>query len=47
VRCELDRNSYPKTIKVTDAEMANLDIETDDCSANRIYREAQVVGVKR
>ena len=30
VRCELDENSYPKGIKVTDAEMASLNIETDD-----------------
>jgi hypothetical protein len=30
VRCELDENSYPKAIKVTDAEMASLNIETDD-----------------
>ena len=30
VRCELDENSYPKAIKVTDAEMASLNIETDE-----------------
>jgi hypothetical protein len=30
VRCELDENSYPKAIRVTDAEMARLNIETDD-----------------
>jgi hypothetical protein len=30
VRCELDENSYPKAIRVTDAEMASLNIETDD-----------------
>ena len=30
VRCELDENSYPKAIKVTDGEMASLNIETDD-----------------
>ncbi len=30
VRCELDEASYPKAIKVTDAEMASLNIETDD-----------------
>jgi hypothetical protein len=29
VRCELDENSYIKGIKVTDAEMAALNIETD------------------
>ena len=29
VRCELDENSYAKGIKVTDAEMATLNIETD------------------
>lgn len=29
VRCELDTNSYPKGIKVTDAEMAALAIERD------------------
>ena len=29
VRCELDENSYAKGIKVTDAEMAALNIETD------------------
>ena len=29
VRCELDANSYPKGIKVTDAEMAALAIERD------------------
>ncbi len=28
--CELDENSYPKAIRVTDAEMASLNIETDD-----------------
>jgi hypothetical protein len=27
VRCELDENSYPKGIRVTDAEMADLNIE--------------------
>jgi len=30
VRCELDENSYPKAIRVTDAEMATLNIETDE-----------------
>src|SRR6202789_62590 len=30
VRCELDEKSYPKAIKVTDAEMASLNIETDE-----------------
>jgi hypothetical protein len=30
VHCELDENSYPKAIRVTDAEMASLNIETDD-----------------
>jgi hypothetical protein len=30
VRCELDENSYPKAIRVTDAEMASLNIEADD-----------------
>ncbi len=29
VACELDENSYAKGIKVTDAEMASLNIETD------------------
>jgi hypothetical protein len=29
VRCELDENSYPKTIRVTDDEMATLNIVTD------------------
>ena len=29
VRCELDANRYPKGIKVTDAEMAALNIERD------------------
>ncbi len=29
VRCELDENSYAKAIKVTDAEMATLNITTD------------------
>ena len=29
VQCELDENSYTKGIKVTDAEMATLNIETD------------------
>ena len=29
VRCELDANSYPKGVKVTDAEMAALAIERD------------------
>jgi hypothetical protein len=30
VRCELDENNYPKAIRVTDAEMGSLNIETDD-----------------
>jgi hypothetical protein len=30
VRCELDENRYPKAIRVTDEEMASLNIETDD-----------------
>ncbi|HTW70478.1 MAG TPA: ISAzo13 family transposase [Acetobacteraceae bacterium] len=30
VRCELDENSYPKAIRVTDAEMETLNIETDE-----------------
>ena len=30
VRCELDENNYPKAIRVTDAEMAALNIETDE-----------------
>jgi hypothetical protein len=30
VRCELDENSYPKAIRVTDTEMASLNIETDE-----------------
>jgi hypothetical protein len=29
VRCELDEKSYPKGIRVTDAEMAGLNIKTD------------------
>ena len=29
VRCELDENRYAKGIKVTDAEMATLNIETN------------------
>jgi len=29
VRCELDENSYPKAIRVTDEEMATLNIATD------------------
>ena len=29
VRCELDNNSYAKGVRVTDAEMATLNIETD------------------
>ena len=29
VQCELDENSYAKCIKVTDAEMATLNIKTD------------------
>ena len=30
VRCELDTNSYPKGIKVSDAEMATLNLKGDD-----------------
>jgi len=30
VRCELDENSYPKAIRVTDEEMATLNIQTDE-----------------
>jgi len=30
VRCELDENSYPKAIRVTDAEMASLNIATGE-----------------
>jgi hypothetical protein len=29
VRCELDTNAYAKGIKVSDAEMANLNIKGD------------------
>jgi len=29
VRCELDEGSYPKAIRVTDEEMATLNITTD------------------
>jgi hypothetical protein len=29
IRCELDRNAYPKGIKVSDAEMASLNITRD------------------
>ncbi|MGH6867537.1 MAG: ISAzo13 family transposase [Methylocella sp.] len=29
VRCELDENTYPTAIKVTDGEMASLNIDTD------------------
>jgi hypothetical protein len=29
VRCELDRRLYPKGIKVTDREMANLNVTGD------------------
>jgi len=29
VRCELDENRYPKAIRVTDEEMATLNITTD------------------
>jgi hypothetical protein len=29
VRCELDENAYPKAIRVTEAEMATLNIQTD------------------
>lgn len=29
VRCELDQSSYPKAIRVTDEEMATLNIATD------------------
>ena len=29
VRCELDNKSYPKGIKVSDAEMATLNIKGD------------------
>jgi len=29
VRCVLDENSYPKDVKVTDQELAALNIQTD------------------
>ena len=29
ISCELDRNTYPKGIKVSDAEMASLNITRD------------------
>ena len=29
MRCDLDENSYPKAIRVTDEEMATLDIAAD------------------
>jgi hypothetical protein len=29
VRCELDENTYPKAIRVTDEEMATINITTD------------------
>ena len=37
VRCELDANTYPKGIKVTDAEMAALNID-----ARRIPRRVEL-----
>jgi Rhodopirellula transposase DDE domain len=30
VSCELDENTYPRAVRVTDAEMASLNIVTDD-----------------
>ncbi len=30
VRCELEENSYPKSIRVTDEQMKDLNITTDE-----------------
>jgi hypothetical protein len=37
VRCELDENAYPKAIRVTEAEMATLNIQTDPWHPERNY----------
>jgi hypothetical protein len=37
VQCELDENSYAKGIKVTEAEMATLNIESDPWHPERNY----------
>jgi hypothetical protein len=37
VRCELDTNTYAKGIKVTDAEMASLNIQGDTFHPDRNY----------
>ncbi len=37
VRCELDTRAYPKGIKVTDAELASLNITGDAFHPERNY----------
>jgi hypothetical protein len=37
VRCELDTSTYPKGIKVSDAEMATLNIKGDTFHSEWIY----------
>ena len=37
IRCELDVNIYPKGIKVTDAQMAALNIKRDAFHPERNY----------
>jgi hypothetical protein len=40
IRCELDRNTYPKRIKVSGAEMASLNITRDPFHPEWNYRIA-------
>ena len=44
VRCELDQNTYPAGIKVSDAEMECLDIQGDQFHPGRVSRRACTSG---
>ncbi len=37
MRCELDTNTYPKGITVSDNEMERINIERDDLHGDRNY----------
>jgi hypothetical protein len=41
VRCELDANKYPKGLTISDAEMAALDVEYAESTANGSTRSAR------
>jgi Rhodopirellula transposase DDE domain len=47
VQCELDEKSYAKGIKVTDAEMATLNIESDPWHPVELYHQASAARSER